>query len=316
MSTVDIAAATAAPVAATANVPKKRRPKFSETWWRHIVGIVACIVALFPIWFVARPRSTAASRSRARASRRRVWTIHNFGRLLHNQIPSAGGSGTIYEPFLRWFANTLIIATIAALCTVIISAWAAYAFSRFRFKGRRMGMLALLLIQMFPTLLLVVAIYLVILNVGGIYPVISLNSYAALILVYLGGAMGVNTWLMKGFFDTIPKELDESARVDGATPAQIFWGVVLPLALPILAVIFLWSFIASLNEYVLASVIMQTPDHYTLPVGLRGFINGNYSTYWGYFAAAALMTAIPAIALFFWLQRYIVSGLAQGAVKG
>ena len=155
-----------------------------------------------------------------------------------------------------------------------------------------------------------------ILNVGGIYPAISLNSYAALILVYLGGALGVNTWLMKGFFDTIPKELDESARVDGATPAQIFWGVVLPLALPILAVIGLWSFIASLNEYVLASVIMQTPDHYTLPVGLRGFINGNYSTYWGYFAAAALMAAIPAVALFAWLQRYIVSGLAQGAVKG
>jgi arabinogalactan oligomer/maltooligosaccharide transport system permease protein len=314
MSAVDIAA-TAAPVAAQVKVPRKR-PKLSETWWRHVVGIVGCLVALLPIWFVASAAFDSSQSISGTGFLPTNPTLHNFGRLLHNTIPSAGGSGTVYEPFIHWFANTLIIATISALGTVIISAWAAYAFSRFRFKGRRMGMLALLLIQMFPTLLLVVAIYLVILNVGGIYPVVSLNSYAALILVYLGGAMGVNTWLMKGFFDTIPKELDESARVDGATPAQIFWGVVLPLALPILAVIGLWSFIASLNEYVLASVIMQTPDHYTLPFGLRFLINGNYSTYWGYFAAAALMAAIPAVALFAWLQRFIVSGLAQGAVKG
>jgi arabinogalactan oligomer/maltooligosaccharide transport system permease protein len=179
-----------------------------------------------------------------------------------------------------------------------------------------MGMVALLLIQMFPQMVAVAAIYLLVLNVGTIFHPIGLNTLLAVIIVYLGGAMGVQTWLMKGFFDTIPKELDESARVDGATPAQIFWGVVLPLALPILAVIGLWSFIASLNEYVLASVIMQTPDHYTLPFGLRFLINGNYSTYWGYFAAAALMAAIPAVALFAWLQRFIVSGLAQGAVKG
>jgi arabinogalactan oligomer/maltooligosaccharide transport system permease protein len=177
-------------------------------------------------------------------------------------------------------------------------------------------MLALLLIQMFPSLLIFVAIYLIVYNVGTIFPVMGLNTYLALTLVYLGGALGVNTWLMKGFFDTIPKELDESARVDGATPAQIFWGVVLPLALPILAVIGLWSFIASLNEYVLASAIMQTPSHYTLPVGLRFFINGNYGNYWGYFAAASLIAAVPAALLFAWLQRYIVSGLAQGAVKG
>lgn len=314
MSSVDIAA-TARPVAVTAKAPRKR-PKLSETWWRHLVGIVACLVALFPIWFVISAAFDSSQSISGTSYTPANWTIHNFGRLLHNNIPSAGGSGTISEPFLRWYANTMIIATITALFTVIISAWAAYAFSRFRFKGRRMGMLSLLLIQMFPTLLLVVAIYLVILNVGGIYPVVSLNSYAALILVYLGGAMGVNTWLMKGYFDTIPKELDESARVDGATPAQIFWGVVLPLALPILAVIGLWSFIFTLNEFILASVIMQTPDHYTLSRGLRGFINGNYSTYWGYFAAAALMAAIPAVALFAWLQKFIVSGLAQGAVKG
>ena len=244
------------------------------------------------------------------------WTLGNFGTLLHNNIKDPSTGSTVYAPFLRWFGNTLLVATVAALCTVFISALAAYAFSRFRFRGRRFGMLALLLVQMFPTLLLVVAIYLIVYNVGSIFPTFGLNSYPALILVYLGGAMGVNTWLMKGFFDTIPKELDESARVDGATPAQIYWGVVLPLALPILAVIFLWSFIFALNEFVIASAIMQTPSHYTLPVGLNQFISGNYGQYWGYFAAACLIAAIPAALLFAWLQRYIVSGLAQGAVKG
>jgi arabinogalactan oligomer/maltooligosaccharide transport system permease protein len=315
MSTVDLAAAAAAPVAVDRKAPRKR-PKLAETWWRHVVGIVACLVALFPIWFVLSASLDSSQSISGTGYAPTQWTLHNYGRLLHNAVPSAGGSGTLYAPFLRWFGNTLLVATVSALCTVLISAFAAYAFSRFRFQGRRVGMLFLLLIQMFPALLLVVAIYLIGFNVGSIFPAVGLNTYAFLILVYLGGAMGVNTWLMKGFFDTIPKELDESARVDGATPAQIFWGVVLPLALPILAVIGLWSFIASLNEYVLASVIMQTPDHYTVPFGLRTFINGNYGVYWGYFAAAALMTAVPAALLFAWLQRFIVSGLAQGAVKG
>jgi arabinogalactan oligomer/maltooligosaccharide transport system permease protein len=314
MSTAEITAA-AAPAAAEKKAPT-RRPRLAETWWRHIVGIVGCIVALFPVWFVA---SAAFNRDQSVSGTSYVpthWTLSNFGTLLHNNVKDPSTQSHVYAPFLRWFGNTLLVATVAALCTVFISALAAYAFSRFRFRGRRMGMLALLLIQMFPSLLTVVAIYLIVLNVGTIFPTIGLNTYLALVLVYLGGAMGVNTWLMKGFFDTIPKELDESARVDGATPAQIFWGVVLPLALPILAVIGLWSFIFAINEFVLASAIMQTPNHYTLPVGLQGFISGNYGQYWGYFAAACLIAAIPAALLFAWLQRYIVSGLAQGAVKG
>jgi len=314
MSTAEVTAASA-PVAAEKKAPS-RRPKLAETWWRHIVGIVACLVALFPVWFVA---SAAFNRDQSVSGTTFLpthWTLDNFSTLLHNNVKDPSTGSHVYAPFLRWFGNTLLVATFAALCTVFISALAAYAFSRFRFRGRRLGMLALLLIQMFPALLTVVAIYLIVLNVGTIFPTIGLNTYLALVLVYLGGAMGVNTWLMKGFFDTIPRELDESARVDGATPAQIFWGVVLPLALPILAVIFLWSFIFAINEFVLASAIMQTPSHYTLPVGLQQFISGNYGQYWGYFAAACLIAAIPAAALFAFLQRYIVSGLAQGAVKG
>jgi len=268
------------------------------------------------VWFVA---SASFNRDQSISGTSYLpthFTLRNYSQLLHNKVRDQSSGSIIDAPYLRWLANTLLIATVTAICTVFISALAAYAFSRFRFKGRRMGMLFLLLIQMFPQLLLIVSIYLIVLNVGGIFKGFGLDSLAALALVYLGGAMGVNTWLMKGFFDTIPKELDESARVDGATPAQIFWGVVLPLALPVLAVVALWSFIFTLNEFAIASAILQTVNHKTLPLGMQGFINNQYGQNWGPFAAGALIAAVPATLLFAWLQRYIVSGLTQGAVKG
>jgi len=313
MSTYDVAAS-AKRVAVEAT--RRRRPKLADTWWRHVVGVVGCVFALFPVWFVA---SAAFNHDQSVSGTSYVpthFTLHNFGDLLHNTAKDASTGSTIDAPFLRWLLNTVGVALSAAVFTVLVSALAAYAFSRFRFRGRRFGMLALLLVQMFPQILLVVAIYLIVLNTGQIFGFLGLDTFTALVIVYLGGAMGVNTWLMKGFFDSIPKELDESARVDGATPAQIFWGVVLPLAVPILAVVALWSFIATLNEFVIASAILETTHHFTLPVGMRGFIDQQYGQRWGFFSAGALMAAVPAALLFMYLQRFIVSGLSQGAVKG
>ncbi len=172
-------------------------------------------------------------------------------------------------------------------------------------------MLGLLLIQMFPQFVAVAAIYLIILNVGEVFPQIGLDKQAAVVIVYLGGALGVQAWLMKGYFDTIPTELDESAKVDGATAAQIFWGVVLPLAAPVLAVVALISFVFTLNEFVIASAILQTTSHKTLPVGMQLFISGSYDKVWGPFTAGALLAAIPVAALFLVLQPYIVSGLTR-----
>ena len=179
-----------------------------------------------------------------------------------------------------------------------------------------MGMLTLLLIQMFPQFVAVAAIYLLVYNIGNVFSPIGLNTRLGLIVVYLGGAMGVQAWLMKGFFDTIPSELDESARVDGATAAQIFWGVVLPLAAPVIVVVALISFVFTLNEFVLASALLQTNNKFTLPVGLYGFINQQYGQRWGPFAAGSLMAMIPVTMLFLFLQRWIVSGLTAGSVKG
>jgi arabinogalactan oligomer/maltooligosaccharide transport system permease protein len=242
-------------------------------------------------------------------------TLAHFSALFHNDVIANTGAKQDV-PYLHWYLNSVIVAGATALATTILGALAAYAFSRFRFRGRRFGMLFLLLIQMFPQFVAVAAIYLIVLNLGGVFPQVGLNKLAALVIVYLGGALGVQAWLMKGFFDTIPSELDESARVDGATPAQIFWGVVMPLAAPVLAVVALISFVFTLNEYVLASALLQTTNHFTLPVGMYQLVSNQYDKTWGPFTAGALMAAIPVAALFLFLQRYIVSGLTGGAVKG
>jgi arabinogalactan oligomer/maltooligosaccharide transport system permease protein len=295
----------ALPVARTRRAGKRRK-ELRETWWRHLVAIVAVFFSLFPIAYVASGAFSAIPSISAAKLIPDDVTLHNFGILFHEPATN----------YARWYANTMIIALCVSLLTVLLGALAAYAFSRFRFKGRRMGLLSLLLIQMFPQLLLIVAIYLIILQTGKVFGVIGLNTLTALIVVYLGGAMGVNTWLLKGFFDTIPAELDESARVDGATPAQVFWGVVLPLATPVLAVIALFSFIGVINEFVIASVLLQDNDKFTLALGLRAFINQQYSEHWGPFAAGVLLTAPPVVLLFLFLQRFIVAGLTGGAVKG
>jgi arabinogalactan oligomer / maltooligosaccharide transport system permease protein len=293
----------------------RKNVKFKDLWWRHVVGVVGIVVSLFPVVYVI---SSAFNRDNTLQGASLIpvhVTTNNFRNLLNNHVADQSG-GYSDAPYLHWVLNSMIVAGFTALLTTMLGALAAYAFSRFRFKGRRLGMMGLLLIQMFPQFAAVAAIYLLIYNLGNIYSVLGLNSVIAVIVVYLGGSMGVQAWLMKGFFDTIPTELDESARVDGATPAQIFWGVVLPLAAPVLVVVALISFVFTLNEFVIASALLQTNKHYTLPVGLYGFINQNYGQHWGPFAAGSLMAMIPVTILFLFLQRWIVSGLTAGSVKG
>jgi arabinogalactan oligomer / maltooligosaccharide transport system permease protein len=314
MSTAERQAELAVPVARERR--RKRGPRLRDTWWRHAIALIAVVISLFPVVYIVSAAFNGNNSLTGSSLIPDQVTFDNFRSLFQGQQDTTGHATFQDARYGWWFLNSMIVASVTALLTVLLSAMAAYAFSRFRFRGRRLGMLALLLIQMFPQLLAIVAIYLIVFNTGEIFHFMGLNTLLALILVYLGGAMGVNTWLMKGFFDTIPAELDESARVDGATPAQVFWGVVLPLAAPVLAVIGLISFITTLNEFAIASVILQTQTKFTLPVGLWQYINQAYSEHWGPFAAGVLIAAVPASFLFAFLQRYIVEGLTSGAVKG
>jgi ABC-type maltose transport system permease subunit len=217
--------------------------------------------------------------------------------------------------FPRWLLNTVYVAGITSAFGVFLCALGAYAFSRFRFRGRRAGLLTILLVQMFPQTVGMVAIYLILQTLGKQIPWLGLNTHPGLILVYLGGAIGFNTWFMKGYFDTIPRSLEESALVDGATPFQAFWRIVLPVARPILAVVFVIQFISVYSEYLLASLILKGSEKYTLAVGLQLFIGEAYNRRWGSFAAAAVLGAAMILIIFYALQSQIISGLTGGAVK-
>lgn len=288
----------------------RRKRTFGEWWkdlgWRHVIAFIAIAFAIIPILWVISAAFSADPTISSGSLIPREFTVANFSRLLENPD----------QPYLRWYVNTMLVAFVTALFTVIIAASAAYAFSRFRFKGRKVGLVFLLLIQMFPQFLTLVAIYLIMSQITEVFPPIGLNSLTGLMVVYLGGAMGINAWLIKGFFDTIPMEIDESAKVDGASHGQIFWGIILPLAAPVLAIVGLLSFIFTLNEFIIASALLQSPENLTLAVGLQQFIDQQYAENWGPFAAGALLAAIPVVILFIALQKFIVSGLTAGSVKG
>jgi len=291
-------------------VPKAKRRTFGGWFrtlgWRHAVAWVAIAAALFPVlWVISAAFTNHPSISSGSVIPTEP-TLQNFETLFTNPD----------QPYMNWYLNTMIVALVAAVLTVLIAAGAAFAFSRFRFKGRKVGIMFLLLVQMFPQFLSLTAIYIIMVNIGDVFPPIGLDTLAGLTLVYLGGAMGVNAWLIKGFFDTIPMEIDESAKVDGATHGQIFWGIILPLAVPVLAVVGLLSFIGTINEFIIASALIQTPETKTLAVGLQGFIANEYSENWGPFAAGALLAAVPVVILFLFLQKFIVGGLTAGSVKG
>ncbi|MGF3054425.1 sugar ABC transporter permease [Microbacterium sp. YY-03] len=278
---------------------------FSQTGWRHVVGVVMVIFSLFPIIFVIssslNPNGTLTG-SNALFS---TIGLDSYIRILNDP----------QVPFMPWFGNTLIVAGITSVATVFLGALAAYAFSRMRFKGRRFGLMSIVIVQMFPQILAVVAIFLLVSTLGDWFPSIGLETHAGLILVYLGGALGVNTYLMYGFFNTIPKDIDEAAKIDGAGHARIFFTIILRLVAPILAVVALLSFIATVNEFVVASVLLTETDSQTLAVGLTKLVSNPRYADWSAFSAGAVMAALPVVALFLFLQKYIVGGLTAGAVK-
>jgi arabinogalactan oligomer/maltooligosaccharide transport system permease protein len=277
-----------------------------ELGWRYLVAGAAIIFALFPIaWIISASVNPIDNLISARLVPRGV-TLDSYQQLFQNPL----------APFGRWLSNTLKIAFIGAILIVTLSALASYSFSRLRWKGRRTGLLTLLLVQIFPNWLAFVAIYLLLIQIGGILPALGLGTHAGLILVYLGGALGVNTWLLKGFMDSIPYSLDEAAVVDGASNWQVFTRVILPLARPVLAVIFLLTFISLYGEYILAAVILRDADQYTMAVGLQLFVQSEYTAKWGQLAAAAVIGAFPITLVWLFMQDQIVSGLTQGAVKG
>ena len=296
------------PATRTPGAPRDRRSARRHRWllevgWKYLLAVVVIFYAIFPLVYVLsaslNPNGTLAA-SNALFS---VVDLSNYAALGETS-------------FWTWAGNTLLIGGIASVGAVLMGAAAAYAFSRFRFSGRRAGLTGLLIIQMFPQALAFVAIFLMLLGLGEVVPALGLNSKIALICVYLGGALGVNTFLMYGFFNTVPIEIDESAKIDGASHAQIFWRLIFPLVTPILAVVALLAFIAAFGDYIIAKIVLVSEENWTLAVGMYQWVSNQLASNWGLFAAGAVIAAIPVLVLFLSLQRYIVGGLTAGSVKG
>lgn len=290
----------------TTSVGSMRRSKQIGLILRIILAIVMLIFALFPVLWIFSASINPTNSLVGQPLIPTNPTLANYEKLFNNPI----------NPYPRWYVNSLFLATAVTIVATAITTLAAYAFSRFNFRSRRPMLQSILLIQVFPNFLNMVALFLILQQFGLYIPALGLNTYGGLMLIYLGSTLGANTWLTKGYFDSIPRDLDEAATVDGASPWQTFTQILLPLVRPILVVVALLTFIGTYSEYVLARVMLTDKNMYTLAVGLNAMVSNQFAQSWGVFSAGALLAALPTILLFMFFQRYLVGGLTAGSVKG
>jgi len=270
----------------------------------HVLMILACGIALYPVlWVLKMALSTGASFSASANPFPNELNLSNFARVLGTT--TSDGSWL----FGRQLLNSIIVSGATTIVGVTLATTAAYAFSRFRFGGRQMLLSSFLITQMFPATMVMIPLY-VILDALHL-----LDTWTGLILVYSTTALPFCVYMLKGYFDTIPTELEEAALLDGASRIRIFWSLILPLARPAIAVTALFSFMTAWNEFILAATFMANETSYTLPVVLQGYV-GAKAVDWGAFAAGAIIVSLPVMALFFMLEKHMVSGLTSGSVKG
>jgi arabinogalactan oligomer/maltooligosaccharide transport system permease protein len=281
-----------------------RKPSFAVRVVIHVALVAIVAAVLYPVTLVCKKAFEPGRTFSLSASPiPKQVTLDHFGDL----FTARTGSGEL--AFLHHALNSLVVALATTVVGVLLSCTAAYALSRFRFPARKASLTTFLVVQMFPATLLLMPLYVVLDKLG------LLNSIAGLVLVYATTAIPFCVWTLKGYFDTLPRELEEAARIDGATPWMIFRRIILPLARPGIAVTALFSFMTAWNEFIMASTFMTNESRYTLPVLIATTVTEHTSDN-GLFAAGALITSIPVMIAFYLLQRYLVGGLTAGAVKG
>jgi arabinogalactan oligomer/maltooligosaccharide transport system permease protein len=267
----------------------------------HTALIVASLIAIFPVFWIL----VTSFKPDARAISPELKVVDQSS--MDNYVDILSGAR---GSFLSWFGNSVTIAALTTIISVFLSATAAYAVSRFRFAGKRGLMTLFLVVQMFPFAVLIVPLYNILLSVG------LQGTSMGLVLVYCTTAVPFCVYMLKGYFDTIPRDIDEAGRVDGLSPFGVFYRLVLPLAKPGLAVTAFYAFLTAWGEVAFASALLSASDESkTLAVGLQTFVQQN-RTEWGHLAAASILVAIPAVVVFYLVQKFLVSGLATGGVKG
>jgi arabinogalactan oligomer/maltooligosaccharide transport system permease protein len=273
---------------------------------RYLIAIVLILFAVIPaLWVISASLNPAKSLVSGT-----LWPENpgftNYEELLNSE----------FFPYQKWFLNSLKIASITTALTVFITVLAGYTLSRFRFTGRRVLMIAILVLNVFPAILGMVAIFSMLQQLGDPIPYLGLDTHTALIIIYVSGSMGINVLMVKAYIDSIPAELDESALVDGASHWQTFTNIILPIMTPIVITIAVLTFIAAYGDFVIARVLLKSADQLTVMVGLMLFQTDRFDQDFGVITAGAVMAAIPVIAIYIPLQKFVIDGLTAGSVKG
>ncbi|MED4205587.1 sugar ABC transporter permease [Neobacillus mesonae] len=277
-----------------------KRQKIIRLTLTYLVVLVMFVIILYPLaWIIGSSFNPGQSLSGSSIIPKNA-TLDHYKELFNMEKSN----------YVYWYINSLKVSILTMVFTVILVSLTAYSFSRYRFVGRKNGLVTFLILQMIPNFAALIAIYIL----ATLTKLI--DSHLGLILVYVGGQIPMNTWLMKGYLDTIPKELDESAKIDGAGHLRIFFQIVMPLATPIIAVVALFAFIAPFADFIIASILLRTEKNYTLAVGLYDLVAKQFGAEFTTFAAGAVLIAVPIAILFLSFQRFFVSGLTAGGTKG
>ncbi|MCM3693724.1 sugar ABC transporter permease [Neobacillus niacini] len=277
-----------------------KKQNFVRLTLTYLVVLIMFVIILYPLaWIIGSSFNPGQSLSGSSIIPENATLAH------YKELFDTSKSNYVY-----WYINSLKVSILTMLFTVILVSFTAYSFSRYRFVGRKNGLMTFLILQMIPNFAALIAIYILAMLTHLI------DTHLGLILVYVGGQIPMNTWLMKGYLDTIPKELDESAKIDGAGHLRIFFQIVMPLATPIIAVVALFSFIAPFADFIVASILLRTEKNYTLAVGLYELVAKQFGAEFTTFAAGAVLIAVPIAILFLSFQRFFVSGLTAGGTKG
>jgi maltose/maltodextrin transport system permease protein len=281
----------------------------------HLMLIAIALVVLLPIFSVVTVSLSSNGSLKSGFSFHDL-SLNNWKYILG--IPYTNTVGEVITspyPIMKWLFNSLKVSSLSAFLMLAFSTTAAYSLSRFKFKGKDASLMFLMVMQMFPNMMAMIAFYFMLDFIGQGVPSLGVDSHGGLILIYLGGTP-FNIWLLKGYFDTLPRSIEESARMDGCTHFQAFYKIVLPLCTPMLAVIGLLTFISTFSDFILPSILLKSQDQMTFAVGIQIFISESFASRWGQFAAASILGALPISLLFFSIHRYIVDGLSHGGVKG
>ncbi|MBP8002524.1 MAG: sugar ABC transporter permease [Chloroflexi bacterium] len=286
--------------------PSRKTRRFINQGLKYLLATGLVIFAIFPAFWVISASFNPAKSLIGGSLWPKDASLGNYNDLLQHE----------FFPYTTWLANSFKIAVISVTIIIFITCLTGYALSRFRFTGRRHLMTAILILNVFPAILAIVALFAMMQQIGTYVSVIGFNTHGGLIFVYVAGAMGINVLMMKAYIDAIPIEVDESALVDGATHWQLFWRIIFPMIRPIVITIAVLSFFAIYGDFIIARVLLKNTDKLTVMVGLMLFQTSRFDQDWGIITAGAVMAALPVVLIYLPLQNYVISGLTSGSVKG